>query len=275
VNAHPYKQYWADLAENYRAADPAGLAPILHPGAPLWFNRLVDELQFRAIRRALALAELPPYSRILDVGCGTGRWLRRYQEFGLTATGVDAAWPMLQLARQNGTAAPLAMGEACELPFADEVFDCVSDITVVQHIPMPLQPTALGEMVRVLKPGGCLILVELIRGQGAHIFPLTSRAWIRHVTSRGAKLIGWFGQEYLMLDRFFVRAAQRVARPNGNRKSDHSLRAPQPVDKKLFVRRAYWGLRFVTASLSAWVDPVIERILPADLATHGVFIFRK
>ena len=96
------------------------------------------------------------------------------------------------------------------MPFADAKFDCVSDITVVQHIPEPQQPQALGEMLRVLKPGGRLILLELIRGNDAHIFPHSSREWIGQVESCGARQIGSFGQEYLLFDRLFVAAARKL-----------------------------------------------------------------
>ena len=144
---------------------------MLHPGAPLWFNQLIDAAQFRAVLRAFDLATLQSGARILDVGCGTGRWLRRYEVMGFHPTGIDATLPMLSLARKNRTFSSLVAGESFRLPFADCAFDGVSDITVVQHIPYVSQPQALSEMLRVLKPGGRLCWTELIRGKGAHIFP--------------------------------------------------------------------------------------------------------
>jgi cyclopropane fatty-acyl-phospholipid synthase-like methyltransferase len=59
-----------------------GSGPFLHPGAPALFNELVDKLQYRAVRRALQMAGVARVARVLDVGCGTGRWLRRYQGLG-------------------------------------------------------------------------------------------------------------------------------------------------------------------------------------------------
>jgi SAM-dependent methyltransferase len=274
MNAYSPQEYWSELAENHAGADVEGLAPVLHPGAPLWFNHTMDKLQFRAIRRALALAKLPADSRVLDVGCGTGRWVRRYGEMGLRATGLDATSGMLRLARQRGTAAPLIAGEAYRLPLRNAAFDCVSDITVVQHIPAPLQLQALSEMVRVLKPGGRLILMELTRGKGTHIFPRTPQDWIQQVASCGAKLIGWFGQEFLLLDRLFVHVAQTVAGGRRSRAGKDSLPG-SAAQRTSLARSSYWGLRHVTAPLSAWVDPLAERIFPAQIATHGVFVFRK
>jgi SAM-dependent methyltransferase len=275
MSAYSPKEYWTGVADDFRSADAAGLAPVLHPGAPAWFNRLIDELQFRAFRRALALAEIPRGSPVLDVGCGTGRWLRRYQALGFQATGVDATLGMLELAAERGTTAPLIASEATHLPFADAKFDCVSDITVIQHIPRSLQPRALREMVRVLKPGGRLILMALIRGEDAHVFPRSPQDWIQQAESCGAKPIGWFGQEYLLLDRFFVRAARTLAGSNGSQASQDAAPLQPKSQHSSNARRIFWAIRHLTAQLSAWADPAAEKICPARFATHGVFVFRK
>jgi SAM-dependent methyltransferase len=275
ASAYSPKEYWANLAENFHSADAAGFAPVLHPAAPPWFNRLIDGLQFRAVRRALGLANILPGARILDVGCGTGRWIRRYQELGFLATGVDATPAMLHLARELGTAPPLIAGEAHRLPFRDGAFDSVSDITVIQHIPVSLQPQAVAEMMRVIRPGGSLILMELIRGEGEHIFPRNPQDWIEQAALCGAKLLGWFGQEYLLLDRLFVRAAQTAAGRNGIPASVSAVSRGASSQHSTMARRIYWGLRRVTAPISAWSDPVTELICPAHIASHGVFVFQK
>jgi SAM-dependent methyltransferase len=274
VNSYTPRKYWPQIAESYATADSAGFAPVLHPGAPPWFNKLIDKLQFRAVRRALDLAGISRGSRILDVGCGTGRWARRYKEFGLHVTGVDATPAMLRVAREQGTSPPLIAGEAHRLPFPSETFDCISDITVVQHIPFPDQAQALREMMRVLKPGGSVILMELIRGKGPHIFPRKPRDWIGEFASCGAKLVGCFGQEYLLLDRLFVTAVQTVTR-KGRRSGDGFLPIQPPVSTVSPSRRAYWATRRVTVQLSTWVDLAAGKMLPIHFATHGVFVLRK
>lgn len=276
------KDYWSSLADDGDLADTSGFAPVLHPLAPAWFNRLIDELQFRALRRALALAEVSRGARFLDVGCGTGRWVRRYEKLEFSAVGVDATIGMLQIARAHNTRSPLTTGLAQSLPFPDATFDCLSDITVVQHIPYELQPRALQEMVRVLKPGGRMILLEVICGgksrigKDLHVFPREPRDWISKVENCGATLIDWFGQEFLLADRLYVRLAQALYRPKGNfvdlvqSGSDRSS-----LQKSSVARRVYRALRHVTVPFSAWCEPAVARICPASLATHGMFVFRK
>lgn len=269
------KEYWAGVAEGFRSADSAGFAPVLHPGAPPWYNRLIDALQFRAMCRALVLARIQQGAHFLDVGCGTGRWLRRYQQFGFRAMGLDATLGMLHTARERGTAVPLVAGEAGRLPFPDSSFDAVSDVTVVQHIPLEFQPPALSEMLRVLKPGGRLILIEVIKGRSEHVFSREPHDWIQQVGLHGGILLGWFGQEYLFLDRLFVILAQKLRSSPASRGSVRTLPGNTTAAPPSFGRRAYWGARHLIAVLSGWADPLFEKIFPSRCATHGVFVFRK
>jgi|SRR5215472_484006 len=271
------KDYWAGLAEGFESMDAAGFAPVLHPQAPDWFNQVIDDLQFRAIRRAIAIAAIAPGARCLDVGCGTGRWVRRYTELGFSPVGVDATFGMLRIARTCQTNVLLAAALAQRLPFSDSAFDWLSDITVVQHIPYDLQSTAIREMVRVLRPGGRMILMELTRGQGSHIFPRPPREWIGEVESHGTALIDWFGEEFFFPDRLFVRLAQSFY----GRKDDHVDRVQSPLPNSLLSKkssmsnRLYWQLRRITVPFSAWAEPAFVKICPAFLATHGVFVFEK
>jgi ubiquinone/menaquinone biosynthesis C-methylase UbiE len=272
----PYSphDFWAEVARRYGHSDAEGLAPVLHPDAPLWFNQLIDAAQFRAVLRAVNLASVKSGARILDVGCGTGRWLRRYEAWGFYPTGVDATLPMLSLAHTNRPSSSLVAGESYRLPFADGAFDAVSDITVLQHIPYPLQPQAVSEMLRVTKPGGRLILMELIRGQGAHIFPRPPQEWIRQVLSCQADLIAWFGQEFMLIDRVFANVAHALF---GQKSiwTDPKRQPDLPSAPRSTVRNVYWSLRHTVASLSAWTDPMAAIIFPGKVATHGVFVFRK
>jgi SAM-dependent methyltransferase len=276
------KEYWSSLAHDRNSRDASGFAPILHPLAPPWFNQLIDDLQFRAVRRALALAAIPRGARFLDVGCGTGRWVRRYGELGFSAVGVDATIGMLRIARTQGTSAPLTAGLAQCLPFSDAAFDCLSDITVVQHIPYELQSAALQEMVRVIKPGGRMILMEVICGrdpnvgEDSHVFPREPRNWVNEVERCGASLIAWFGQEFLPIDRLFVRLAQSLFGRQGNLvKQVQSASRHSPSRESSIAQRVYWLVRQITVPFSVWTEPAAARICPAPLATHGVFVFRK
>lgn len=279
MNRYLSKDYWTQLASDFGRSDEKGFAPVLHPGTPGWFNEAIDGLQSSAWDRVLDRCELGKSALVLDVGCGTGRWLRRGGRRGLSAVGIDQSLAMLRLARERETRSPLFVGEIQNLPFLDESFDCVSAITVIQHIPSAQQRQALEEMVRVLRPGGHLILFELIRGHGPHVFSRKPADWIFQVSSLELNLVLWFGQEFLLLDRSLVAlllclrgvAARRASETLPGKSQDASGRS----SPYLFVRRIYWTLRRLSVVSSIWIEPLVARICPKALATHGVFLFQK
>lgn len=101
-------------------------------------------------------------SRILDVGCGEGRWLRRFAQWGLAPenlAGVDLLPERIDAARE---ACPSGVRLFCrnggELPFAGESFDVVSCMTVFSSIlTFGLRDAVAAEMLRVLRPGGVVL----------------------------------------------------------------------------------------------------------------------
>ncbi len=103
--------------------------------------------------------------RILDVGVGTGLSLRDYSS-STKICGVDISEPMLRKAQQRvraerlGNVEVLSVMDAKNLAFADSCFDAVVAQYVITAVPDP--EGTLDEFVRVLKPGGELILVNHI-----------------------------------------------------------------------------------------------------------------
>jgi len=240
---------------------------------------MIDRLQERAWHQGLQLCQIKDHALVLDVGCGAGRWLRRYLEQRLHPVGVDATEGMVQRAAASGLKCPLVVGLAQSLPFDEAAFDLVSAITVIQHIPPAYQADALKEMARVLRPGGHLLLLELIRGRGAHIFARRPRDWIEQASSAGVSLVGWHGQEYLILDRAFVGivyAARRLARNGAGSSLPGQARetvwGPERVPT---ARLAYWAVRRSTCAISEWLEPIAQSIVPGEWATHGLFVFKK
>jgi SAM-dependent methyltransferase len=274
---YSWKKYWDGIATSYGRSDAQGLAAVLHPDAPAWFNILIDRLQESAWLEGLQSAGLQDHSQVLDVGCGTGRWLRRYLQRNIVPVGLDATQRMLQHATANGVECQLVVGCAQSLPFGDEVFDLVSSVTVIQHMSHVDQVDALNEMARVLRPGGHILLLELIRGQGPHIFPRRPSDWIAQATSAGVALVRWRGQEYLFLDRAFVQLVQTVRGLMGINFGP-SLPGRAPVGKTNPVstaRLVYWAIRRCTCKLSQWLEPVVQKVCPGAWATHALFIFKK
>ncbi|HZE29379.1 MAG TPA: methyltransferase domain-containing protein [Gaiellaceae bacterium] len=88
--------------------------------------------------------------RVLDIGCGTGRFLAQLAEIA-KAWGVDPSPEMLEVARSRIGGAGLKLGSAEELPFKDGWFERAT-MWLVAHLVD--RPRAFAEAARVLEPGG-------------------------------------------------------------------------------------------------------------------------
>jgi SAM-dependent methyltransferase len=129
-------------------------------GDAVWFlesGRLAVETIQTSLRPAGT--QLEELRAVLDFGCGCGRvvrWLDRLpgQVFGSDFDGAAIAWCRrnIPFARfhQNGLAPPLA--------HPDESVDLVYAFSVLTHLPVPLQHRWMAELVRVVRPGGFVLL---------------------------------------------------------------------------------------------------------------------
>ncbi len=125
--------------------------------------------QLPAIRRhSLAVAELQPGERVLDVGCGPGSLTipaaRKVGKEGKT-TGIDASPEMIEVARRKAGKQNLdidfQVAPIEALPFGDGEFDVVLSSLMLHHLPDDVKAQGLAEIIRVLKPGGRLIAIDL------------------------------------------------------------------------------------------------------------------
>ncbi|MFI5959093.1 class I SAM-dependent methyltransferase [Cryptosporangium sp. NPDC051539] len=104
------------------------------------------------------LAGLAAGSRVLDVGCGSGRFLAAAIGRGASAAGADSSPAMVELARRAAPDADVRVARAEALPWPASTFDVVTAINALQFADDP--DAAAAEMVRVAVPGGSVIVAN-------------------------------------------------------------------------------------------------------------------
>ena len=149
-------------------------ATVWHRSVSLGFRLLYNELawlydpvswvvsmgRWRAWQRTI-LPHLPLSGRVLEVGFGPGHLLAELATDGYEPFGLDPSPGMLRLARRRmhrqGLCVPLCRGRAGAFPFARHAFDAVISTFPTAFV---YDPSWIEQVVRVLRPGGRLVVVE-------------------------------------------------------------------------------------------------------------------
>ncbi len=155
----PFKQYVraeiaAGLDETYQFETWAGDMP-----GEAYFDVHVSVIERRETCVPLLRHWLPGRGlRILESGCGSGRWLAFFERLGHRPVGVDDSPGPLAVARRHAPRLALVRGDAVAAPFRTASFDVVFSSYVAEHFEDG--PDALlREARRLLVPGGVLLLI--------------------------------------------------------------------------------------------------------------------
>jgi demethylmenaquinone methyltransferase/2-methoxy-6-polyprenyl-1,4-benzoquinol methylase len=119
-----------------------------------------------------------PGERILDVAAGTGTSSAALARNGATVVALDFSAGMIAEGRRRHPELEFVEADAEKLPFGDDEFDAVSISFGLRNVEHP--KAALGEMYRVLKPGGRLVVCEFSKPQRA-LFRTGYAAYMRFV----------------------------------------------------------------------------------------------
>lgn len=156
----------------------------LSPHSAALYDFQVETL-FTGMADAMRRRALPPLKqaltgrmrsgRLLDIACGTGRFLAEVKRNWprLAVTGLDLSDAYLAEARR--LLAPWSRVEMVEanaeaMPLADASFDAVTAIFLFHELPRAVRERVAGEIARVLKPGGIFVLVDSLQAGDRPIF---------------------------------------------------------------------------------------------------------
>lgn len=121
----------------------------------------------------------------LDVGCGEGRFCRMMSAQGIETTGIDPTEIFVGSAKSKHPAGTYIKARAEELPFEDESFDLV--VTYLSLIDIEGFEGALGEMSRVLRKGGHLLIANLNSFVTALPDGIQNSGWVSNENGEGVQ----------------------------------------------------------------------------------------
>lgn len=227
------------------------------PGSPEFFTSY-DALRLQNESHEFAM-QLHEYSqfhgkRVLEVGCGNAYTLAKYAEHGALVSGLDLTEKAIDISRRrfaiNGLEGDFRVGNAEQLPYPDDTFDCICSMGVLHHVSNT--PKAVGEIYRCLKPGGRLIVMFYHRNS------LLFRVWMPVQARRYGKSI-----------QLLVNEVDGIDNPKGDVYSKGEL-------KRLL--HAFNNVEMSCGCLN--IGPRYEALLPSSLrkrlaAWCGWFLYAK
>jgi ubiquinone/menaquinone biosynthesis C-methylase UbiE len=155
---------------------------------------LTASVLVQAAERAAQAGDIQPGMLVLDLGCGTGNAAIAAARCGAVVTGVDPAERLLEVARQRAVEERLSIafsrGDAGDIPARDGSFDLVLSVFAV--IFAPDAQRAAAEMVRVLRPGGRIVMTSWVdAGALAMAGKLLRQALLPVLPGPGPRAQGW------------------------------------------------------------------------------------
>jgi SAM-dependent methyltransferase len=149
----------------YKMYHPRADVDALETHGQSWHDETVDEnivlCRYQFIE-PLFREYLPKGGKILEAGCGLGRWVFYLRSLGYDVTGIDLAKEALELAKAYDPSAPIIARDILHTSFPDASFDAVISLGVVEHFEEGPQ-AAFHETLRLLKDGGLFFVTVPIQ----------------------------------------------------------------------------------------------------------------
>jgi len=120
----------------------------------------------------------PSSLKLLDVGCGTGRWMFQLKDTypSMTLTGLDLSPFYLDKGREDlkkyNDSVNFIQAEAENMPLPDASYDIVTMVSLFHELPQDIRRKVAKEVARVLKPGGLLLFMDSVQKQDAPFLDL-------------------------------------------------------------------------------------------------------
>jgi len=272
-------EYYRRIHRAWVDSDPnESLAPVTFPDQPRWVNYFTNFAHQLGVEKAIAflrsdLGTLRGRS-VLDLGCGRGRWTKKYASLGCRVTGVDISPDAVGLLAREMPEHSFLCQDISKLVVPGESFDIVNSVTVLQHLPEDLQHEAMKRAASALKKGGHLVLLEnIVEFDSPIVFPHRPEEWAGMAEASGLQLCGSWGSNYEVLFRTVTPRVKKLL-GRGKPKNGNVVGAGAATKNESSGRRLKPALRSFAAMVSFPLEWFASKVSVFE-PSHQVMVFRK
>lgn len=194
-------------------------------------------------------------AKILDVGCGKGRFSRKLKDLGFEVIGLEPSTGLVKIAKKNNPDILFVEASATKMPFPDDTFDILICVSVLEHIPDTQK--ALQEMARVLKNGGHLLVLDR-NIFGLHpLYLVPTILWIKFFGEKNKWLL--YPKHFEFQEIYFIpwRLNRLIKQYFKNSKIHYIHYAPE--DKKYpLMKGILISIRTIIAKLLHLLCPILD-----------------
>jgi len=272
-------EYYRDIHRKWVESDPKdSLAPVTCPHEPRWVNYFVSFAHQLGVEKAIAFlrSNMGPLEgrSVLDLGCGRGRWTKKYASLGCRVTGVDISLEAVQVLAREMPEHRFLCQDISKLIVPNEAFDIANSVTVLQHMPAELQRETLKHATGALKKGGYLVLLEnTVDFEIPVVFPHPTKEWVSMAEASGLQLCRSWGSNYEILFRSVIPGVKRLL-SGGKTKVESVEQAGASITRRDSSRRLRPALRTLLALGSFPLEWLVSKV-PLFEPSHQVMVFRK
>jgi 2-polyprenyl-3-methyl-5-hydroxy-6-metoxy-1,4-benzoquinol methylase len=270
-NTREMEDFWNETATRF--GEKNDYRSVLHPSSKGLLNWYTDFVQRHSLKQPLRKLT---GVKVLEIGCGVGRWSSRLATNRSTVVGVDISRQMIKKAKsriaRKGLSADFVVASATRLPFASHSFDATLSVTVLQHIvELPLFRSAVSEILRTTKISGNIVLLEYNNARNENSsaqFPTVVHPYKEFFEGkRNARLTEVKGVDLSI----FLKPLNRITKKHGKYKDQ--LEGQQPSLRYVISAAAFYFLVSVGCIFSLPLDLVFRNLF-LNYSEHQIFVFQ-
>jgi ubiquinone/menaquinone biosynthesis C-methylase UbiE len=267
------KDFWDETAKRF--GEKGDFRPVLTPSSKGLLNWYTDYLQTRALKSFL---DRFLGKKILDIGCGIGRWSERITLRKASVVGLDFSKQMIRKAKERVKNnklenVDLVLASTASLPFVPETFDAILSVTVLQHIiDLSTFRSALSDILKIVKDDGLIVLLEYASSSSRPFnpdFPTVAHNY-EHIFQEEKKaiLVDTLGVDLSL----FLKPLNRIVHRYGQYR--YHLKKTKPSIRYAVASSFFYLFVSIACIFSLPFDLTLRNLI-SRFSEHKLYVFKK